>query len=96
MKKIILVLIGFALVSLQSCSVGTSLEEGISGMGLTHFFETEEQCKASYPQYVKDMQVFNQAAVEQHQTLEPVMTIEKYCHLEKKEAVATKNTVDQK
>lgn len=87
MKKIRLISIGFMAMVLQSCSSVASVS---ASMGVNpQLFETEEQCKeVSYPKYVKDMQVFNNAKIEQHQTPEPVMTVEKYCHIEKNKTAA--------
>ena len=83
MKKIKLISIGFMAMAIQSCSSVASVG---ASMGINpQLFETETQCKeASYPKYVKDMQTFNNAKVDQHQTPEPVMTVEKYCHLKEK------------
>lgn len=82
MKKIKLIAIGVMAISIQSCSSVASVG---AGMGLDRtLFETEAHCKqVSYPQYVKDMQVFNNATVDQHQTPEYVETMEEYCHVQK-------------
>lgn len=82
MKKIRLISVGVMAMVLQSCSSVASVG---ASMGVNpQLFETEKQCKEeSYPKYVQDIKVFNNAKVEQHQAPEPVKTIEQYCHIEK-------------
>lgn len=80
MKKVKLMTVGVVAMAIQGCSSVASVG---ASMGVNpQLFETEKQCKEeSYPKYVQDMQVVNNAKIEQHQTLEPVMTVQQYCHL---------------
>lgn len=89
MKKIKLMAIGMLAMTIQSCSSVASVG---ASMGVNpQLFETEKQCKEeSYPKYVQDMQLVNNAKADQHQTPEPVMTVEQYCHIKTTDGISKK------
>ena len=85
-KKIGLVLVSVAALSLQSCLVA-AIGAGVGSwkFGDAKKAEAETKCKKSYPTYYMDMQKVNQSKAKAHQKQDAIMSMEEYCHLEKDE-----------
>lgn len=75
-----------AALSLQSCLIA-AIGSGVGAWkwGDAKKSEAETKCKKAYPDYFMNMQKVNQIKAKNHQKLEEVMTMEQYCHIEKKE-----------
>lgn len=78
--------IGIASLSLQGCLVA-AIGSGVGAWkwGDAKKAEAETQCKKEYPNYFNSMEKINKLKKSRHEKLEPIMSMEEYCHIEKDE-----------
>ena len=93
-----LITIGLVTLSLQGCIVA-AIGAGVGSWkwGDAKKAEAETKCKKEYPNYYTSMEKINNSKRARHEKIDPIMTLNEYCHIEVKEEKPTdKKTGDKK